>query len=125
MAGTPENPPNLRNTIAISETRISAMRGVHGSSGHCGDDDVALDRRRHGAGATLSPRILTVWHAFGALDLIVAVTVAFLSAPGAPDLRRTSRPEAAIAARGIAATPVTMSPHPADGANGADSRPVK
>ena len=32
----------------------------------------------------VSRRILTAWNAFGALDLVVAVTLAFLSAPGTP-----------------------------------------
>ena len=30
----------------------------------------------------MSRRILAAWNAFGALDLVVAVTLAFLSAPG-------------------------------------------
>ena len=31
-----------------------------------------------------SRRVLTAWNAFGALDLVAAVTLAFLSAPGSP-----------------------------------------
>lgn len=34
------------------------------------------------SGGAVSRRIVAVWNAFGALDLIVAVTLAFLSAPG-------------------------------------------
>jgi hypothetical protein len=35
-------------------------------------------------GKPVSTRMLAIWNVFGALDLVVAVTLAFLSAPGSP-----------------------------------------
>ena len=44
----------------------------------------------------VSPTIVTAWNAFGALDLVVAVTLAFISAPGTPYRVFTEEPGTAV-----------------------------
>jgi hypothetical protein len=44
----------------------------------------------------VSRRVLTAWNAFGALDLVVAITLAFISAPGTPYRVFTEGPGTAV-----------------------------